>query len=52
MLKNCVAFTDYINEVNNTEVDNAKCIDIVMSMYNLTEYRYTSCQWWWWYCWF
>ena len=25
--------------MNNTQIDNAKDIDIVMSMYNLTEYR-------------
>ena len=27
-----------INEINNTQVDNAKDIDIVMPMYNLIEY--------------
>ena len=36
--KNCAPFTNCINEINNTQVDNAKHIDIVMSMYNLIEY--------------
>ena len=31
-------FTNYISEINNTQVDNAKDIDIVMPMYNLIEY--------------
>ena len=37
-LKNCTPFTNCISEVNNTQVDNAKNIDIVMLMYNLIEY--------------
>ena len=36
--KNCAPFTNYISEINNTQVDNAKDIDIVMPMYNLIEY--------------
>ena len=36
--KNCVPFTNWISEINNRQVDNAKDIDIVMSMYNLIEY--------------
>ena len=36
--KNCTPFTNCISEINNTQVDNAKDIDIVMSMYNLIEY--------------
>ena len=36
--KNCAPFTNCISEINNTQVDNAKDIDIVMPMYNLTEY--------------
>ena len=31
-------FTDYISEINNTEIDNAKDIDVVMTMYSLIEY--------------
>ena len=37
--KNCAPFTKCINTINNTEIDNAKYIDIVMPMYNLTEYN-------------
>ena len=37
-LKNCAPFTNCISEINNTQVDNAKDIDIVMLMYNLIEY--------------
>ena len=36
--KNCAPFTNCISEINNTQVDNAKEIDIVMPMYNLIEY--------------
>ena len=30
--------TDCISEINNTKLDNAKYIDVVMPMYNLIEY--------------
>ena len=36
--KNCVPFINCISEINNTQVDNTKDIDIVMPMYNLIEY--------------
>ena len=36
--KNCAPFINCISEINNTQVDNAKDIDIVMPMYNLIEY--------------
>ena len=36
--KNCIPFINCINEINNTQIDNAKDIDIVMPMYNLIEY--------------
>ena len=36
--KNCASFTNCISEINNTQVDNAKDINIVMPMYNLIEY--------------
>ena len=36
--KNCGPFINCISEINNTQVDNAKDIDIVMPMYNLIEY--------------
>ena len=38
IFKNCAPFTDCISEINNTQVDNAKYIDIVMLMRNLIEY--------------
>ena len=38
IFKNCVSFINCISEINNTQVDNAKDIDIVMPMYNLIEY--------------
>ena len=38
VFKNCARFTKCISRINNTEIDNAKDIDIVMSMYNLIEY--------------
>ena len=36
--KNCAPFTDCIREINNTQVDNAKDLDIAITMYNLIEY--------------
>ena len=36
--KNCTPFTKCISRINNTDIDNANDIDIVMPMYNLTEY--------------
>ena len=39
IFKNCAPFTKcIISRINNTEIDNAKDIDIVMPMYNLIEY--------------
>ena len=38
IFKNCAPFTNCISEINNTQVDKAKDIDIVMPMYNLIEY--------------
>ena len=38
VFKNCAAFTNCISKINNTQVDNAKDIDIVMPMYNLIEH--------------
>ena len=35
---NCALFTDCISEINNSQIDNAKDIDVVMPMYNLIEY--------------
>ena len=38
IIKNCASFTNSISEIDNTKIDNAKDIDIVMSRYNLIEY--------------
>ena len=38
IFKNCAPFTNCISEINNTQIDNDKDIDIVMPMYNLIEY--------------
>ena len=38
IFKNCAPFTNCISEINNTQIDNAEDIDIVMPMYNLIEY--------------
>ena len=37
IFKNCVLFTSCISEINNTQVDDAQDIAIVMSTYNLIE---------------
>ena len=36
IFKNCAPFTDCINKTNNIQIDNAKYIDVIMPMYNLT----------------
>ena len=38
IFKNCTPFTDFITETNNTQVDGAQKIDVVMPKYNLIEY--------------
>ena len=38
IFKNCAPFTRCISKINNTEIDNAQYIDIVVPMYNLIEY--------------
>ena len=37
IFKNCAPFTNCISKINNTQIDNAEYIDIVMPMYNLIE---------------
>ena len=39
LFKNCATFTDCINEINKTQIDNAKYLNVAMQMYNLIEYR-------------
>ena len=36
--ENCAPFADCISEINNTQIDNTKYIDVVMPVYNLMEY--------------
>ena len=36
--KNCAPFTKYISRINNGDIDNAHDIDIVVPLYNLSEY--------------
>ena len=38
ILKNCTPFTESISEINNTQIDKAKDLDVVKPMYNLIEY--------------
>ena len=38
ILKKYAPFTDCITEINNTEVDNAKDLDVFMLIYNLSKY--------------
>ena len=39
IFKNCAPFTNCISEINNTSVDHAKDLDVVMSNYNQKEYN-------------
>ena len=39
IFKNYAPFINCKTEINNTEIDNAKGIDIVREVYNLIEYR-------------
>ena len=38
IFKNCAPFTDCKSEINDTRVDTAEDLDIMMPMYNLIEY--------------
>ena len=38
ILEKCASFTDCINEINNTKINNVKDNDVVMPMYYLIEY--------------
>ena len=38
VLKNWASFTDCINKINNTDAENAKDLDLVISMYNSLMY--------------
>ena len=39
IFKHWTPFTNCISEINNTEIDNVKDLDVVMPMYNLIEYN-------------
>ena len=39
ILKNCAPFTNCISEINNTQIENVKDLDIMIPMYNSIEYR-------------
>ena len=47
VFKNCAPFTNCKSKINNTEIDNAKDIDIILPMYNLIEYsdNYSKTSW-------
>ena len=36
--KSCAPFTNSISKINNTQIDNAEYVDMVMPMYKLIEY--------------
>ena len=38
IIKNCAPLTNCISEINNSKIDNARDIDMVMSKYNLIEH--------------
>ena len=38
IFNNCAPFINCISKINNTQIDNAEYIDIVVPMYNLIEY--------------
>ena len=42
--KKYASFTDYISEINNAQVDNAKYLHVVMPLCNLVEYSKTYSQ--------
>ena len=37
VFKNCAPLTDCISEINNTQINNVKDIDLVIPLYNLME---------------
>ena len=38
VFKNCASFTNSITEINNTQIENAKDLDVVMPLHNVIEY--------------
>ena len=45
IFKNCALFTNCMSKINNTQIDNAKDIDIVMPMYNLIDSKTSGSLW-------
>ena len=39
IFKNCTPIIECTTELNNTQIDHAKDLDLVMPVYNLTEYN-------------
>ena len=37
VFKYCAPFTNWISDIHTTQIDNAKDIDVLIPMYNLTE---------------
>ena len=37
IFKNCAPFTEFISNINNTQIDDARDKDLVMPMYNLID---------------
>ena len=52
VFENWTSFINCISEINNTQIDNVKYIDLVMPMYNLIEYsdNYSKSESLWQYC--
>ena len=47
IFKNCAPFPDTMSEINNTQIDHAKDLDVVIPMYNLIDnYSETSSSLW------
>ena len=40
IFNNCAPFTDCITEINSTQIDNTKDLDVALWMYNLIEHSY------------
>ena len=38
--KNCAPFTDWTSKINNTQVHNAKNLDVIMPMHNSIEHSH------------
>ena len=41
IFKSCTSFINCITEINNTQIDNSRDIDVIMPLYNLLEYSST-----------